>query len=427
MKSPAPPSFSSSSSSSSPLALSARWRPARALALAPLAAALIAACGSTPRDTTFTDGTDSGPGVVTPGDGGSLFGDAGGGPGTPVCAPNPAHAEIPGNNCDDDGDGQVDNPPTCDKGLAVDGDAAAFAKAIGICDTVSAKGFGLVAATYSRGYKRNDAPQGAQHGILPKYGSVLKPREGGSLGVISTGYAREYNGTNGTPTFLETEVDWYNWGPYDLHPTKASNGSAPPGFPKPAAGCPSKATQTNDVIDVKLVLKAPANAKGIAFDFNFFSSEWPAFVCSDFNDSFIAYLTAKGFNNGAPDNISFDAQKNPVSVNNGFFDRCTPNVDTGCAPDAVPRVSVCPGGPGELAGTGFAKEDTWCAPVKNKKSTAGGATGWLTSTAPVEPGEEFTLEFIIWDTGDGVLDSVTLLDNFRWVGGEVKTETARPR
>ncbi len=403
----------------------------RALIAAPLAAALIAACSSTPRETTFGNPEDGGGGTITPGEGGSLFGDAGGGGGGgAVCVPSPTNAEIPGNNCDDDGDGQVDNPPACDKGLAIDGDAATFAKAIGICDSVSAKGFGLVAATYTRGYGRNDAPMGPQHGILPKFGSVLKPREGSSLGVISTGYAREYNGTSGTPTFLETEADWYNWGIYEAHPTKASNGAAPPGFPKPAAGCPSKAKQTNDVIDVKLVLKAPPNAKGIAFDFNFFSSEWPIFVCSDFNDAFVAYLSAKGFNGGKPDNISFDAQKNPVSVNNGFFDRCTPNVDTGCAPDAVPRVSVCPGGPGELAGTGFASVDQWCSqvsPGKSKPSTAGGATGWLTSTAPVEPGEEFTLEFLIWDTGDGVLDSLTLLDNFRWIAGEVKTETARPR
>ena len=39
----------------------------------------------------------------------------------------------------------------------------------------------------------------------------------------------------------------------------------------------------------------------------------------------------------------------------------------------------------------------------DKTSTSGGATGWLTSSAPVNAGEQFTLDLIIWDTGDGVL------------------------
>jgi hypothetical protein len=34
---------------------------------------------------------------------------------------------------------------------------------------------------------------------------------------------------------------------------------------------------------------------------------------------------------------------------------------------------------------------------------------------------------MIWDTGDGELDSSVLLDNFQWVGGQaVVTSTDRP-
>jgi hypothetical protein len=34
---------------------------------------------------------------------------------------------------------------------------------------------------------------------------------------------------------------------------------------------------------------------------------------------------------------------------------------------------------------------------------------------------------MIWDTGDGELDSSVLLDNFQWVGGKVVvTSTGRP-
>jgi len=43
-----------------------------------------------------------------------------------------------------------------------------------------------------------------------------------------------------------------------------------------------------------------------------------------------------------------------------------------------------------------------------------GATRWLTTTAPVVPGETITLRFVIWDTSDMQLDSLVLIDNFRW-------------
>ncbi|MBP7292348.1 MAG: hypothetical protein KBB21_37315, partial [Nannocystaceae bacterium] len=115
-----------------------------------------------------------------------------------------------------------------------------------------------------------------------------------------------------------------------------------------------------------------------------------------FNDQYIALVdpAPMGSING---NISFDSMSNPVSVNIAFFDVCS-----GCAL-----------GTGELAGTGF---DTW---------DDAGATSWLVTTAPVDGGDEFTIRFAIWDTGDSAWDSTVLLDNFRWLagGGEVDVGT----
>lgn len=181
----------------------------------------------------------------------------------------------------------------------------------------------------------------------------------------------------------------------------------------------------NDVISLKLVIKVPANAKGVAFDFNFFSGEWPQWVCSRYNDGFVAMLTSKEFNDGEADNISFDAQQNPVSVNNGFFDRCTPGAQTGCngSPPKI-KTASCAGGESELAGTGFEERGSYCG---GKTTTGGGATGWLTSKAPVGSGEEVTLEFLIWDTGDASFDSSVLLDNLRWELGVTQTTTERPK
>src|SRR5258706_5302476 len=128
-------------------------------------------------------------------DGGSLgslvdSGQTGGGGG---CKADPSFYDIPGDNCDNDGDGTVDNVLTCDTGLAATGDAMAFAKAMGLCQTADATGtkWGVISATYTTGHTATAAPPAAQHGILPQFGSVVKPQEGAMLGVISSGSATE--------------------------------------------------------------------------------------------------------------------------------------------------------------------------------------------------------------------------------------------
>ncbi len=346
---------------------------------------------------------------------------------------NPANYDIPDNNCDDDGDGRVDNPPTCDTGLSLIGSAEEFARAIGICEKASERGYGLVSATFTRGYQRTDPPMDEQHGVLAKFGDVIRPREGTVLGVLSTGYAREYDGDGMAPfggTVLglppkDNGKDWYGYGEAD---SKPGNGTAPPRFPKSANGC-NQGSTVNDVVSLKLELKAPPNAAAFRFDLNFFSGEWPAYVCSPYNDGFIAYLSAKSFNNGEADNVAYDQAQNPISVNNSFFDRCTPNTLTGCAKSAQKQeVAACAAGAAELGGTGFGIEGEWCAPFGkgNAKSVNGGSTGWLTTRAPIQPGETFTLELMIWDVGDALFDSSILLDKFVWAQGTDLPATERP-
>ena len=122
------------------------------------------------------------------------------------------------------------------------------------------------------------------------------------------------------------------------------------------------------------------------------SIEFPEFVCSSFDDTFLAMLDSDAFQG----NVSFDDQGNRVSINIGFFDVC----EVGQAPTCT--------GQDELLGTGF---ETISTPEIDDD---GGGTGWLTTTAPVSPGEKATLTFMIFDEGDHVLDSAVLIDNFRW-------------
>ena len=394
-------------------------------------ALLIAACSGSGPTSGFGDGTDggSGGGTVT-GDGGKDPGSLGTGTGTPdggavqPCRPDPSYYDIPGDNCDNDGDGKVDNVVTCDTGLSATGSAADFAKALGLCQVAGANDtkWGVISATFQNGHTSTKTPGrfAEQHGILPKFGNVVKPREGSSLGVISSGTASETDGDTG-PAFKDQKAGMQAAGFGGLG---GQGGDVPPGFPKASPGCGSAGAPVKDVVNVKLQIRVPANAKGLAFDFDFWSGEWPEYVCTTYNDAFIAYLSSKAFNGGKADNMSFDAKNNPVSVNNGFFDRCTAGAQTGCM-GSPPKTATasCPGGTSELAGTGFDDPGVYC---NGASSSGGGATGWLTSQAPVEPGEVITLEFMIWDAGDESWDSSVLLDNFQWIPGPVNTGTTRP-
>ena len=80
----------------------------------------------------------------------------------------------------------------------------------------------------------------------------------------------------------------------------------------------------------------------------------------------------------------------PISLNAGFLDyKDAPNPYDCPAPCSAP----------ELGGTAM-------------ETHAG--TKWLQTTAGVNPGENITLQFVIFDLSDGILDSTVILDNFEW-------------
>src|SRR5262245_57916657 len=112
-------------------------------------AAVFVACGSTSRGAGFGE-----TGNATDPANGVQLGTGSGGDGGFVSAPDPANYDLPDNECDDDGDGTIDNPPSCDDKLAANGTAEDFARAIGICTKADDAGYGLVSAAFTRGYGR---------------------------------------------------------------------------------------------------------------------------------------------------------------------------------------------------------------------------------------------------------------------------------
>lgn len=286
-------------------------------------------------------------------------------------------------------DGSVAPDGPCDDGLTAYGDAPAFARAIGICK-------GLVSATFVQGTD-------GQHGVLPSFGKKIAPLEGKNLGVLSTGWARAYDSIDPASTAsFKSGVQMGNGLPVA--------GAVPAGYPKSASGC-AVSDQIFDPMRLSLVLTVPADARGFALDFDFFSGEWPDYVCTKYNDGFLVLV------NDQP--ITF------LGVNDAFFDRCTAATQTGCRGDPpIFATSKCGGDLGELEETGFYATDLYC---NGQLSTGGGATGWLTTQAPAQPGAQLRVDLLIWDSGDARFDSSVLMDHFRWVTNDIAPSTTRLR
>lgn len=138
----------------------------------------------------------------------------------------------------------------------------------------------------------------------------------------------------------------------------------------------SQGGDANDLAYMRLTAEVPANTFGFTYDFAFFSVEYPVYYQSIFNDMYVAWLESEGWTG----NISFDEFGSPIALNSGFLDfkdSPTPVFDD---PDCLAGCSAP-----ELAGTAA-------------QGHAG--TRWLTTNAPVVPGETIEVYFAIFDLAE---------------------------
>lgn len=305
---------------------------------------------------------------------------------------------------DENCDKLIDNvTPSCDDALVLDdADPLNAAKAMGVCDQQFIKKASWVMADGSPPpvdpVKLVNFHLG--HGILPDFGPNNLPREGKALLAISSGTARRV----GDPDHVHRNFD------------KGYVSNAPFGFPKESPTCPGvKTASPHDATGLEIEFVAPTNAQGISFDFNFFTYEWPQFICTTYNDFFVANLTYADnlkFPMGQTDgNVSFDGGMNPISVNNAFLDVCGCSGGAPCATPPPPKATIktfdCILGKKLVTGTDFETDDA-------SVGWTNGATGWLRTNAPVEPGKKFTIRLVTYDSSDGKVDSLTLIDNWKW-------------
>lgn len=136
-------------------------------------------------------------------------------------------------------------------------------------------------------------------------------------------------------------------------------------------------SQGNDLVQLELKLRVPANQNCMSFDFAYYSEEFPEFVGTQYNDTFTAEysgsnLSIVGNTVTAPLNFAYDAKGQLISVNT-------------------------------VAGV-----------AANTGTTYDGATPMLTARRSVSPGKTITLVFSVQDLGDSAYDSSVFLDNLRW-------------
>ncbi len=337
---------------------------------------------------------------------------------------NPGAYDVAGNELDDDCDGIIDNEPATDCSESMVLDVATgedLIKAMDLCQFTDGDPvkWGVISSTTST-ISGSGTPLAIQTSVLEGFSNgTLPSRKNNTLTVLSSGDARGVE----DPGYTEDISD----GVYAEQTGPTAYLEAHNNELVTAEGCAVPNATFYDTVRVAATIRVPTNAFGLQFEFRFFSYEYPQFICTEFNDFFLALLTSEHTEIPEDKNISFDAAGNPVSVNNAFFTTCEP-MNCGnpgevydayygeADPDGCPGtltcneetdlceslLGACPDGPDELL-------------TFSPRTDNSGATSWLSTSAPVVPGEEITLEFLIWDTGDSSMDSLVLIDNFQWL------------
>ncbi len=333
---------------------------------------------------------------------------------------NPGAFEFLGNNVDDDCDGMVDNAvPACNAGLATNSNVANdYAKAIDLCQftienpPLPQKKWGVISSNLHRGNGAG-VPNANSRSIRDGFGTGgIVPQQSTRLAVFSTGAAADLTDVN--PGYIDFQPGWDN----------ATNSAAPNDwltsnggqFPN-APGCPGAGSnQAFNSIMLKVRVRVPTNAQSFSVKMYFLSAEWPEWTCTPYNDMFVALLDSAGAGNPADKNIAIYTvgnQSYPVGVNlvkaaPGLFTQCK-NGTFGCSGVNGGNYNGCVG-INQLNGTGMNILEGGCG----TNNTTGGGTGWLTMSGNVAPGETMEIRFAIWDTADGIYDSLVLLDDWRW-------------
>ena len=254
--------------------------------------------------------------------------------------------------CSDSSGPSFHSSGPCDAGLALaSANPLDASHALGICD-------GLVSAAWVYPAGSADTTNGVAfslgHGLSATFGTNNPAHEGQALLVLSTGTAR-------TPAQAS----------YSADQDRGYGVALPAGFPHGDPGCPTVYSAGYDGIALQVVLKVPAGVHSFAFDYAYFSRDYPDGGCLAYVDQAAALITGLTGLAGVQ-NALLDAFGNPMYVSTTSMSQCVNGTHNG----QVYNTCVSTTG---LVGTGFDNN---------------GATGWLrTADLPVTAGDTVTDRF----------------------------------
>ncbi|MFT3927611.1 MAG: choice-of-anchor L domain-containing protein [Myxococcales bacterium] len=328
---------------------------------------------------------------------------------------SPAAFEVPGNTVDEDCDGMVlTERPVCDAELEPESnDPEDAARALGLCSFTGqiARTWGVRRADWRLLDDADELEDPRQVWLSDHFGGVL-PRDGKRLLVLSTGVARDVDDPDYTP-----KCDVFS--SEDQGEAGYSGGVPPPkGYPVDSSLCTAKASSSKDApafndVGLEIYLRIPSNARSLSFDSIFFTSEYPSWVCTPFNDFFVVSMDDE-------ENVVFDAHGDPIGVNTALLSVCRETT-------LAARKIACEQGPALLAHTGFDKDESSCGVTTENAQVGGASTGWLHTSVPVDPTRGYlTLRFLLWDSADPNLDSTVAIDNLQFETLTLEEPSTRP-
>ncbi len=241
------------------------------------------------------------------------------------------------------------------------------------------------------------------------------PREGSQLLVLSTGTLPlpDRSGRIELPSGQTNAADGNNGNPNAAalpEPLSASSGSNDGAGGTPFSACDGvgDCSETlpallaagglpHDLIAFSFSVTVPERTHGWRVDLAWLSAEFPSRVGAAANDAFVWWVSSEAY------------------VGNIATEGGAPMTATGLRQRVLERDFV--GDAPALIGTGFAGttaqpcEFPWAAWSACPRA---GGSGWLTLDGPANPGEVLGLTAVLFDQGDTELDTMVLIDDWRW-------------
>ncbi len=152
-----------------------------------------------------------------------------------------------------------------------------------------------------------------------------------------------------------------------------------------------------DQISVAFDVEVPVGTHGWRVELAWLSAEFPARVDALANDAFVAWVSSEAYVGNI---ATYDGELmsvtglRPLLAEIDFVGRSPALLDTGFGGD-----------------TGRPCSFPWAA---YPACPRGGASDWLTLAGPAAPGEQLSLTLALFDHGDTELDTVVLIDGWRW-------------